>query len=125
MMRCPVLLLASLALVLSAPEGHAQTEVAGDTVCVNASRALSVSTLTSDVSNALAALITCPESGPRAIAKFWSTGPHDRDIMASLAEVTGRLRDRRLHMVGASIRRKTVEVQGQDAEEVRARLLPV
>jgi hypothetical protein len=100
----------TLTLFLSAGAA-AQVEVAGDTVCVNASRALSVSTLTSDVSNALAALITCPESGPRAIAEFWSTGPHDRDVTASLAEVTGRLRDRRLHEAARRILLDTSENQ--------------
>jgi hypothetical protein len=81
----------------------AQVEAAGDTVCVNAAQLLSVSASGREVTNALAALTTCPESGPQAIVAFWLTRPHDSGVRRSLAEVTGRFQDRRLHAVARSV----------------------
>ena len=86
------------ALVLSlSASATAQIEVAGDTVCANAAQSLRASASGREVTAALASLITCPDSGPRTITEFWATGPYDREVIASLAEVSGRLRDRRLH----------------------------
>ncbi len=94
----------ALALVLpTAAKASAQVEIVGDTVCVNAGRSLEARVPDRSVSRALSDLVTCAETGPSAIGKFWVTAPREREVLASLAEVSGRLRDRRLHEVVRSI----------------------
>jgi len=82
---------------------QAQVEVAGDTVCINAARALTTVTPDRSVARALSELITCPSSGPRAIAGAWARPPRDPGVLASLADVTGRLRDRRVHEAARAV----------------------
>jgi hypothetical protein len=45
---------------------------------------------------ALARVQTCPDDGPVSLVRLWKTPPQDTATLAALADVSGRVRDRRV-----------------------------
>jgi hypothetical protein len=80
------------------PMVTAHVEVVSDTLCVNAVRALLAAPPDRSVPRALSTLVTCPESGPPAVAGLWASRTTSVVELGSLSEVSARFRDRRVYM---------------------------
>jgi hypothetical protein len=73
-----------------------QVETVSDTLCINAARALLDASPDRDYRRSLSGLLSCPESGPPALARAWRIPRTDPSFMTALSNVSAQFRDQRI-----------------------------